>query len=182
MNSLGVSSRRTLLARERPKFSITNLHAALPPPSGESTVSTRAAGQTPNELLRTQMISMDYRLLQALGDGKHVRKTLIPDLIDGDLAPSPPKPGFLQSIKCPVVQSGAFEEGSWVRPARGTDTARHKLDDNFWFTFVHEAGHVLTSPRRREFIDPADPESFEDSDADEEDGEPVRSIQFAATR
>ncbi len=45
---------------------------------------------------------------------------------------------------------------------------RHKSDDHFWFTFFHEAGHVLTSPRRGEFIDAADIESFVDSDADEE--------------
>jgi HTH-type transcriptional regulator/antitoxin HigA len=45
---------------------------------------------------------------------------------------------------------------------------RHKSDDHFWFTFFHEAGHVLTSPRRREFIDAADVEAAADSDTDEE--------------
>jgi HTH-type transcriptional regulator / antitoxin HigA len=33
---------------------------------------------------------------------------------------------------------------------------RHKSDDHFWFTFFHEAGHVLNSPRRRDFVDSAD--------------------------
>lgn len=30
---------------------------------------------------------------------------------------------------------------------------RHKSDDQFWFTFFHEAGHILSSKRRRDFID-----------------------------
>jgi HTH-type transcriptional regulator/antitoxin HigA len=45
---------------------------------------------------------------------------------------------------------------------------RHKSDDHFWFTLFHEAGHILTSPRRREFVDAADLESAADSDVDEE--------------
>jgi addiction module HigA family antidote len=45
---------------------------------------------------------------------------------------------------------------------------RHKSDDHFWFTFFHEAGHVLTSPRRREFIDAADFESVAEPDTNEE--------------
>ncbi|MGH2682728.1 MAG: HigA family addiction module antitoxin [Actinomycetota bacterium] len=47
-------------------------------------------------------------------------------------------------------------------------SARHKSDDHFWFTFFHEAGHVLTSSRKREFVDPVDLEFPPDSDADEE--------------
>lgn len=30
---------------------------------------------------------------------------------------------------------------------------RYKSDDQLWFSFFHEAGHVLESPRRRDFID-----------------------------
>lgn len=45
---------------------------------------------------------------------------------------------------------------------------RHKSDDHFWFTFFHEAGHILNSPRQREFVDAADIEAPVDSDADEE--------------
>ena len=32
---------------------------------------------------------------------------------------------------------------------------RHKSDDQFWFTFFHEAGHLLSSSRRRDFVDAA---------------------------
>ena len=32
---------------------------------------------------------------------------------------------------------------------------RHKADDQFWFTFFHEAGHVLSPSRRRDFVDAA---------------------------
>ena len=33
---------------------------------------------------------------------------------------------------------------------------RHKSDDQFWFTFYHEAGHILSGGRRRDFVDGAD--------------------------
>lgn len=33
---------------------------------------------------------------------------------------------------------------------------RHKSDDQFWFTFFHEAGHILSGRRRRDFIDGVD--------------------------
>jgi HTH-type transcriptional regulator / antitoxin HigA len=44
---------------------------------------------------------------------------------------------------------------------------RHKSDDQFWFTFFHEAGHVLAPTRKRDFIDSPDYESAA-GDADEE--------------
>ncbi len=40
---------------------------------------------------------------------------------------------------------------------------RHKADDQFWFTFFHEAGHLL-SGRRRDFVDGVQPDH---GDADE---------------
>ncbi len=43
---------------------------------------------------------------------------------------------------------------------------RHKSDDQFWFTFFHEAGHILSGRRRRDFVDAAEDDT--DSDADEE--------------
>lgn len=46
---------------------------------------------------------------------------------------------------------------------------RHKSDDHFWFTFLHEAGHVLNSPRRRDYVDSADVDLAADGDADEEE-------------
>ena len=44
---------------------------------------------------------------------------------------------------------------------------RHKSEDHFWFTFFHEADHVLNSPRRREYVDGMDLESADLTDADE---------------
>jgi addiction module HigA family antidote len=44
---------------------------------------------------------------------------------------------------------------------------RHKSDDQFWFTFFHEAGHLLSGTRRRDFVDAADPTSSGDRDGDE---------------
>ena len=45
---------------------------------------------------------------------------------------------------------------------------RHKSDDQFWFTFFHEAGHLLSGSRRQDFLDPAEPEAGEARDTDEE--------------
>lgn len=44
---------------------------------------------------------------------------------------------------------------------------RHKSDDQFWFTFFHEAGHLLSSSRRQDFLDPAEPEPNEADNIDE---------------
>jgi addiction module HigA family antidote len=41
---------------------------------------------------------------------------------------------------------------------------RHRTDDQFWFTFFHEAGHLLSRHRRRDFVDAA---QLDDSDPDE---------------
>jgi addiction module HigA family antidote len=49
----------------------------------------------------------------------------------------------------------------WLRPSKAVIqlSLRHKSDDHFWFSFFHEAGHLLTSRGRREFVD--DPETIE---------------------
>jgi addiction module HigA family antidote len=43
---------------------------------------------------------------------------------------------------------------------------RYKSDDQFWFTFFHEGGHVLAPSRRRDVIDTPDTQAS-DSDPDE---------------
>jgi hypothetical protein len=45
---------------------------------------------------------------------------------------------------------------------------RHKKDDQFWFTFFHEAGHLLTGARRRDYVDAADLPVSREVDHDEE--------------
>jgi HTH-type transcriptional regulator/antitoxin HigA len=45
---------------------------------------------------------------------------------------------------------------------------RHKSDDQFWFTFFHEAGHLLSGSRHQEFLDPAESVTSEAGNADEE--------------
>jgi HTH-type transcriptional regulator/antitoxin HigA len=46
---------------------------------------------------------------------------------------------------------------------------RHKVDDQFWFTFFHEAGHLLSGTRRRDFIDGAEPPPRGHLEADEDE-------------
>jgi HTH-type transcriptional regulator/antitoxin HigA len=44
---------------------------------------------------------------------------------------------------------------------------RHKKDDQFWITLYHEAGHLLSSARRRDYVDPAEPPPTHELDNDE---------------
>ena len=46
---------------------------------------------------------------------------------------------------------------------------RHKSDDQFWFTFFHEAGHLLLGSRRQDFLDPAESKAGETDGSDEEE-------------
>jgi Zn-dependent peptidase ImmA (M78 family) len=45
---------------------------------------------------------------------------------------------------------------------------RHKTDDQFWFTFFHEAAHLLSSSRRRDFVDGEEQATSGKRDADED--------------
>ncbi len=48
---------------------------------------------------------------------------------------------------------------------------RHKSDDHFWFSFFHEAGHILNDAKKEVFID----------DGNEEEEREVRANRFAAS-
>lgn len=50
---------------------------------------------------------------------------------------------------------------------------RHRSDDQFWFTFFHEAGHLLRGPRRQDFVDGAE------TTAGQEDDDEDAANQFA---
>lgn len=45
---------------------------------------------------------------------------------------------------------------------------RHKVDDQFWFTFFHEAGHLLAGTKRQDFLDINEPEASQTPNADED--------------
>jgi len=46
----------------------------------------------------------------------------------------------------------------WLTPAKALIqlSLRHKSDDHFWFSFFHEAGHILLHGRKKVFIDAGD--------------------------
>lgn len=46
----------------------------------------------------------------------------------------------------------------WLRPDKAliTMSLRHRSDDHFWFTFFHEAGHILLHGKKDVYIDEAD--------------------------
>ena len=52
----------------------------------------------------------------------------------------------------------------WLSPAKALIqlSARHKSDDHFWFTFFHEAAHILLHGRKRVFIDADEAESTDE--------------------
>jgi HTH-type transcriptional regulator / antitoxin HigA len=57
----------------------------------------------------------------------------------------------------------------WITPVKALIqlSVRHKSDDHFWFTFFHEAGHIVLHGRKKVFIDADKHESTEEeSDAD----------------
>lgn len=66
--------------------------------------------------------------------------------------------------------SGTHLNGAtrWLGKAVIQLSNRHKSDDQFWFTFFHEAGHLLSGSRRQDFLDPAQPEFSEADNSDEE--------------
>lgn len=45
-------------------------------------------------------------------------------------------------------------------------TLRHKTDDQFWFTFFHEAGHLLSGGRKRDYVDGAGGDGGEEGEAE----------------
>jgi HTH-type transcriptional regulator/antitoxin HigA len=55
----------------------------------------------------------------------------------------------------------------WLNPSKALIqlSVRHKSDDHFWFTFFHEAGHILLHTRKKVFIDADDGAA----DAEEQD-------------
>jgi len=72
---------------------------------------------------------------------------------------------FVKEIpKAPI--SGACH---WLAPDRALIqlSLRGKSDDQLWFSFFHEAGHILKHPKKRGFVD-IDKSQLEDSSLEEE--------------
>lgn len=68
----------------------------------------------------------------------------------------------------------AYGATRWIDPSHALIqlSARHRSDDQFWFTFFHEAGHVLLGPKRETFVDMEDDDFMSDDEA--------KADQFAA--
>lgn len=67
----------------------------------------------------------------------------------------------------------------WLAPDQALIqlSLRHKTDDQFWFTFFHEAGHLLHGAKGRDFIDQADDDQVvADQGAEAEANEFARNI------
>lgn len=67
---------------------------------------------------------------------------------------------------CPI--RGACQ---WITSDRALIalSLRHKTNDDFWFTFFHEAGHVLLHGRKARHVDLAEPTALDDASEREAD-------------
>ena len=57
----------------------------------------------------------------------------------------------------------------WLSPEKALIqlSLRYKTDDHLWFTFFHEAAHILKHPKKKVFVEyAASPESVEEAEAD----------------
>ncbi len=58
----------------------------------------------------------------------------------------------------------------WLTPRKALiqQSMRHKSNDHFWFTFFHEAGHILLHSKKDVFIDEGKPtDTAEETEANE---------------
>lgn len=72
---------------------------------------------------------------------------------------------FVKEIKgCPV--SGATR---WLTPTRPLIqmTLRYKTNDHFWFTFFHEAGHILNDSKKEVYIEDKQEDSWREERANQ---------------
>jgi HTH-type transcriptional regulator/antitoxin HigA len=70
---------------------------------------------------------------------------------------------LMREIKGAPVSGAAY----WLSPERALIqmTLRGKADDRFWFTFFHEAGHILKHGKKEKFIDDDDEDSPQEREA-----------------
>lgn len=79
-------------------------------------------------------------------------------------------------VRVPEVQGArAYAATRWLGPARPVIalTGRGGYEDGFWFTFFHEAGHVVEHPERRSLV------HLEREEGDDGDGGETEANAFA---
>ena len=61
----------------------------------------------------------------------------------------------------------------WLTPSKAMIqlSLRYKRDDRFWFTFFHEAGHVLQEKKRDVFIETDEKKDYDPNDPMEQDAD-----------
>jgi len=78
------------------------------------------------------------------------------------------KSGVAVAFVPELPRSRACGATRWLGPGRALIqlSLRYKTDDHFWFTFFHEAAHVLLHKKNAIFIEAEDPSSREEGEAD----------------
>jgi HTH-type transcriptional regulator/antitoxin HigA len=66
--------------------------------------------------------------------------------------------GVAFAVIAPLEQMALSGISRWLSPRKGLiqQTLRHRSNDHFWFTFFHEAAHLLLHSRKSLFIDGLD--------------------------
>ena len=63
--------------------------------------------------------------------------------------------GVALALVPPLPKTALSGAARWLSPRRAVIqlSARHKSDDHLWFTFFHEAAHILLHSKKRVFVD-----------------------------
>ena len=61
----------------------------------------------------------------------------------------------MHSCVQPLPKTALSGAAWWLTPKKAVIqlTARHKSDDHLWFSFFHEAAHILLHSKKDDFVD-----------------------------
>ena len=72
---------------------------------------------------------------------------------------------FVSEVKGCRISGAAW----WVTPSRAVIALsdRYKMDDRFWFSFFHEAAHILLHSKKETFVDDGTDDDVVEEEANE---------------
>lgn len=76
--------------------------------------------------------------------------------------------GVVLVIEPELPKARVFGATRWLAPTRALVqlSLRYRTEDHFWFTFFHEAGHILRHGKKELFVEDGTPQSPEEAEAD----------------
>jgi len=90
--------------------------------------------------------------------------------------------GVVLVVEPELPKARVFGATRWLAPSRALVqlSLRYRTEDHFWFTFFHEAGHVLKHSKKEFFVEDGTHRSPEEEEADRFAGEvliPARALE-----